>query len=346
MTALMPATTVIHAIGTDGLLVLRVRDGRVRLRGVPGDAVRVGMVDGGPLDGVEVERGSGSLAIRVGPASGLVLGRGGRRGRRGAQDLEIDVPAGAAIVVEGVSADIDTNGMTGDQRYRSAAGDLSIRAARGAITAEAMSGDIDLVATGPATLHLRTVSGDIAVRAGSLVAVRATTTSGDLRIAGRFDGSGPYTVETVAGNALFAPAGDATIDIRTISGDVRCEIPSRMEEGSGRRTVTIGAGGPAVTVRSLSGDLRIVPATGLALDAGRPAVPAADPAAAAWPPPTPMGAPPSPAIAAAYDDARLGVLRALERGDMDVSEARQRLEALDGGVPPDRAIADREDTDA
>jgi hypothetical protein len=39
------------------------------------------------------------------------------------------------------------------------------------------------------------------------------------------------------------------------------------------------------------------------------------------------------AIAAAYEDARLGVLRALERGEIDVAEAGRRFEALDGGEP-------------
>ncbi len=45
------------------------------------------------------------------------------------------------------------------------------------------------------------------------------------------------------------------------------------------------------------------------------------------------------AIAAAYDDARLRILRSLERGEIDVAEAGQRLEALDGIDPldePDR----------
>jgi hypothetical protein len=39
------------------------------------------------------------------------------------------------------------------------------------------------------------------------------------------------------------------------------------------------------------------------------------------------------ALAAAYDDARLRILRALERGEIDVTEAGNRLEALDAGTP-------------
>ena len=36
---------------------------------------------------------------------------------------------------------------------------------------------------------------------------------------------------------------------------------------------------------------------------------------------------------AAYEDARLAVLRSLERGEIDVAEAERRFEALDGGEP-------------
>ncbi|HEY6012664.1 MAG TPA: hypothetical protein VIU37_01605, partial [Candidatus Limnocylindrales bacterium] len=39
------------------------------------------------------------------------------------------------------------------------------------------------------------------------------------------------------------------------------------------------------------------------------------------------------AIAAAYDDARLRILRSLERGEIDVTEAGRRLEMLDNGDP-------------
>ncbi len=44
--------------------------------------------------------------------------------------------------------------------------------------------------------------------------------------------------------------------------------------------------------------------------------------------PPPRG-PSDAAIAAAYEEARLGILRGLERGEIDVAEAGRRLEALD-----------------
>ena len=45
----------------------------------------------------------------------------------------------------------------------------------------------------------------------------------------------------------------------------------------------------------------------------------------------PTSTPANGAIAAAYEDARLRILRSLERGEIDVEEAGLRLEALDRG---------------
>jgi hypothetical protein len=111
--------------------------------------------------------------------------------------------------------------------------------------------------------------------------------------------------------------------------------------------LVVGAGGPLVSLRSLSGDLLVVPPTPVALPAVAPvaAEPPRPPEAPVAPePPRPPEAPVAPeppvsaqnsAIAAAYDDARLRILRSLERGEIDVAEAGQRLEALDGIDPLD-----------
>ncbi|HEX5148156.1 MAG TPA: hypothetical protein VFW02_03665, partial [Candidatus Limnocylindrales bacterium] len=90
---------------------------------------------------------------------------------------------------------------------------------------------------------------------------------------------------------------------------------------------------PVVTFRSMSGDLSVVRAT--RVGAAEPSQPPSPPSA-----PEPAASPSSTAnsaIAAAYDAARLRILRSLERGEIDVAEAGRRLELLDAGdvgVPP------------
>jgi hypothetical protein len=346
MTTQTNDAVVTHTIGADGMVVVRVVDGQVRLRGVTGDAVTVRAIDGKPLDGLDVEPGERSLTVRTGRGSQpRGLGWTDRpRGRGRTRDVQLDIPSGATVVVEGASTDVDVRGLRGDQRYRSASGDLVLHEVSGSLTIEALSGDVEIGADGPATITARTVSGDLDLRAGSIAELRATTTSGDLHIAGTFDGDGPYAIETVSGDATLAPTAGVRIEARTIAGDIDSELPARRDDADGRRALIIGEGGPTITFRSTSGDLRVVPATSLrgsspAGSASATAMPAADVATPDAPPAPTSAAPPAPAPAAPtlaaptsgapLDAASLTILRALERGDIDVQEAGRRLEALE-----------------
>ena len=68
----------------------------------------------------------------------------------------------------------------------------------------------------------------------------------------------------------------------------------------------------------------------------RPSRSATSPATTHPIPPTEIAPKPANgAIAAAYDDARLRILRSLEEGEIDVAEAGRRLEALDSGTDGD-----------
>jgi hypothetical protein len=81
----------------------------------------------------------------------------------------------------------------------------------------------------------------------------------------------------------------------------------------------------------MSGDLHIVrpiAASGPAADGAQ--VSSSAPLASAQPAPGPGGTG-NHAIAVAYDQARLRILRSLERGEIDVAEAGRRLETLDHG---------------
>ena len=351
MTTLTQDGVLAHPIGSDGLLVLRLHDGRIRLRGVSGDVATVHAADGGSLEGLEIEPGERSLSIAA-PRGLDILGpdlldfrRRDRAGRNRARDLQLEVPSGATVVVEGASADVDVRGMHGDQRYRSASGDLVLADVRGSLTIEALSGDIWIGTDGPASITARTVSGDLELRAGSLAELRATTTSGDLDITGRFDGEGPYAIVTVSGDATLAPLNDVRIEARSITGDIDSDLPSRRDDAAGRRALINGSGGPTVTFRSTSGDIRVVAPSGLS--GGHPSVPAtptAPPASPAPPARTAAPAPPAPPRAATEgDDPRLTILRDLERGDIDVAEAGRRLEELD--IEASAADVDGEEQD-
>ncbi len=338
-------------IGLEGQLSIRIRSGEVRLRAVEGEFARVREVNGHELaDLFEIAAADGSLSLRTrrgldvgwlgfGPRDLLAwMEPGAKGGSLYAPELVIEVPHRAAVVVEASSGEIVAEGLLGDQRYRTASGDVTLRAVSGRLAIEAVSGDVDVVATGTSDLTVRTVSGDIEVRAATLAGVRAASTSGDLRLAGRFAGPGPFTIDTVSGDGLLAPAGDVQIQMNSVTGDLNCEFDGPTVT-RGRRSLSIGRTGPIVAFRSMSGDLHVVrpvptrhePA---ATPAPAPAVPASLPAAD-------PGTPANGAIRAAYDDARLRILRSLERGEIDVDEAGRRLEQLDHGEPT--VEAERED---
>jgi hypothetical protein len=335
-----------HAIGPDGLVSLRLRDGQVRLRATDGETIRIH--DSGDRDLSEmfaIELGDGSVSLRATRDPGIL----GRRRHGSSPDLEVEVPQRATIIVETASADIDAHGLLGDQRYRTASGDVKLQAVSGRIAIDAISGDVDVVANGTADVALRTVSGDVELRAGTLRSLRATSTSGDLKVAGRLEGPGPFSVETVSGDALVAPAGDVRIEMTTVSGDLDSEVGDRPTGSRGHRSLSVGAGGPLLTFRSMSGDLRVVRATpaGTPSTTARSALAMEPIAALASPKASPMASPkaspdPDPGMVApegpaaeADGEGRLSILRLLERGDIDVVEAGRLLAALDGGEPAD-----------
>src|SRR5438552_19109712 len=94
------------------------------------------------------------------------------------------------------------------------------------------------------------------------------------------------------------------------------ELKFNKVEAGGRRSLTIGRSGPVVSFRSMSGDLHVVrpvAASAPMPEDHRAASTTSGPRSDG--PPSAGGAG-SPAITAAYDGARLRILRSLERGEI------------------------------
>jgi hypothetical protein len=330
------ATHIEHEIGGEGLFVLRLRDGAARLRGVDGDTVRVSAAED-LEESFRVERGNGSLSLNAARTVEIHIGP-----VRLSPELDVDVPRRATVVVEAASAAVSSDGLRGDQRYQTVSGDISLTSVAGAVVVEAVSGDVRLVARGALDLQARTVSGDLEVRAGRIDHLAAGTTSGDVRVAGELATGGKHRIETVSGDMLLALAGGVRLVATTVAGDVRSMLPHRSEGGRGQRVLIVGDGAATLETRSMSGNVQLVEARYMDRTAHpAPPVPPAPPAPPAAPTALAQGEQPSPstlAIAAAYDEERLRILRSLERGEIDVSEAGTRLARLDG---EDQQEADR-----
>jgi hypothetical protein len=340
-----------------GIVEITRTSGDVRVRGVDGDRVVVRSRDGGPLgDDLVVDASPGTVRIRdgqvglrIGPLS-VTTGR--------SRDLDIDVPRSARVQLRTASGDVEAAGIGGASRWASASGDLRIATEGGAVQLETMSGDAILDAIGSLDLGARTVSGDLRVRASRLATTDVATTSGDIRLEADLVPGGRHAISSVSGDVELVTPSPVRVDVATIAGDVRAPGASRVEGSRGHRTAVVGSGSVGVSVRTTSGDvtLRVVGAT------SAPVAPGPDPAGAAGtspadaPQPDPEPAPVAEAVAgpigprpitdedtqawstpAPAADPRqqeqLDVLRALERGELDIETASRRLEHIDAAGP-------------
>ncbi len=336
MTDTVSIPSAIHEFPLDpgGSVDIVLAASNLRIRGIDGDRVIVRTREGGPLDGkVRIEAAPGVVRIRDWEQS-VRLGPLVVHTRR-SPDLDIDLPRTAAITLRTVSGDVEALGIGGASRWASTSGDLRVTVSAGPVQLESMSGDAVVEASAAITLVGRTVSGDLKVRAPRLDGLDASTTSGDVHIEADLAPGNRHAVSSVSGDVDVVTGSPVRLEAQTIAGDVRANGPHTTEGGRGRRTLVVGNGSVGLTVRTTSGDVRLRVLGGLVSAApAAPAVPQAPAVSAVPAAPVPPMAPNAPEPAIDRQEAeRLGVLRALERGDMDVETASRRLEALDEAGP-------------
>lgn len=335
------------ALPPDAEVLVSLDSGSLRVTGTTGDLVRIRSTDGSPLDErVRIEASDTGITVRP---VGADLALGPLRIIRGASaELEIEVPRRARLAVRTASADIEASDIGPDSRWATASGDVAVELAGGRLRVDAVSGTVEVDATGPLRLHGRSVSGDVQVRAPRLDALRVTTTSGDVVVRGEF-GEGEHEVQTVSGDVEIVTASPLRIDTQTVAGDVDADVPHRVEGRRARGTLVVGAGTIPLRWRSMSGDLFVrgdePDRAGAVRSTGEPArrAPAEPPMPEPAEPPArpataPDDAPPSRPRARTemQEDARLEVLRAVERGELSIEEAAVRLDALDEPGPLSR----------
>jgi hypothetical protein len=335
MTTTTNGAALEHEIGATGSFHLRQLSGSIFLRGVDGGTARVVERTGKSLaEGFHIETGEGRLSLTAPDRAGLNMVFD--IGRRSSFDLEVEVPRGATVSIESASAELRLADLTNQLRIRTASGDLTLDGIAGTLELDAVSGDARIEAVGALDLRARTISGDLSVRAPRLGKAEIGTTSGDVRVDALLAGPGPFGIETVSGDATIVGRMGLRIEARTVTGDMRSELPHRREAGPGRKQLVVGDGAVPFTFRSVSGDLRVttprdsLPAGGaigdtpvVAPEAPVPAVPPTAPAA-----PVPPAAPTNPG-AGGREVARMDVLRALERGELSVEAAMRRIAEIE-----------------
>jgi DUF4097 and DUF4098 domain-containing protein YvlB len=307
-----------HQVGARGRFILRQASGEVAIQGVEGDRIRVRTDDEETFGRrYTVETGDSSVEVRQIEKLGF-----GIFGRGESVDLMIEVPHGANLSIETQSGDIEATDLSGSKSFRTASGEVVLQRLSGALEVETVSGDLEIEGPAPLDLKGRTVSGDVELRVPVLRRLDFNTTSGDMQLDAELKGDGPFALKTISGDVQLVGRSGIRIEAETITGDLSSDLPSKRESQLGRRVMVVGKAGPTLSFRSVSGDLHVAEPRDAApilkesrmhdneggtIDAAATAdAPAED-----------------------ADSKRLEILRQLERGEISVAEAGDRLGALD-----------------
>ena len=274
------------------------------------------------------------------------------------------------LALDGGPVTVET--MSGDARIeatvplavtaRTVSGDVRVRAPRVLVLdAATTSGDVEIdAALADASAHTVTsVSGDVRLITGSEVRVEMQSVAGDVKA------SMPHRTEGSRGRrTVIVGSGRVHVAVRTMSGDVRLRqgqpdnappapavpfappvpaaplvpvAPPVPFASAPPAPVTTWPASPrwgmdaAAPATAAVGPTPV--ATGSADVAAAPADAEPDPVPTADASPTTVVPEPSPAVPApGVEDERLAILRALERGELDVETAWQRLDALEPAV--------------
>lgn len=317
-------TAVDHVIGPRGRFTLRQASGEITIRGVEGDRVRVRSLDGSKAlsEQFNVETGDGFVELRQLDRFGL-----GIRMFRGndSPELEVEVPHGATVSVETASAEITASDLDGTKRFRTASGEIRLARLAGELSAETVSGDIEVDGQAPIDLAVKSVSGDVRVRVPRLRRLDMGTTSGDLWLDAELAGAGPFNLRSISGDATIVARGGFRVEAESITGELSSEMPGKRESMPGRKVLIVGRPGPTLAFRSVSGDLQVVESR----DAAPKSLPTPPAAPEAPHAPEAPGTPAPAETTTDVDATRLEILRELERGDITVAEATDRLGKLD-----------------
>ncbi len=220
------------------------------------------------LDQVRVSFEDGQLYIH-GP-------RGTTFRRKRGLDLTIRAPEGSSCAAKTVSADLSCVGELSAVSLQTASGDLTAASVGDELTVRSASGDVLLDKVG-GTISIHTASGD--VQATSVDGdVRINTASGDIKIGSC---GGPVAIHTASGDVELSAVGAGRVELVSVSGDLEIgvapgfgvymdlasnsgDIRSELDASDGSEPDDESAAALEISCRTLSGDIRITKARGMA----------------------------------------------------------------------------------
>jgi DUF4097 and DUF4098 domain-containing protein YvlB len=196
-------------------------------------------------------------------------------------DIEVMVPAGASVTVEGFQATITVGGVSGSVKAETVNGtithagpskEVSLQSVNGAVETSKASGRVNVEAVnGTITvrdssgeLEASTVNGKLTVTGGSYTRAQIETVAGSTRFDAGLGPKASLSVESVSGpvDLVFPAAFGGDFTVTTFSGAITNELGPAAEKTSDytpqkELSFTSGAGGVRVSVETLSGAVHI-----------------------------------------------------------------------------------------
>lgn len=245
----------------------------------------------GKLTIVGWDKAEVAVAGQLGPgARGLDVESRGKRtsidfdlthGPHAEAELEIHVPAGSSLEVDGFSATTTVSGVQGSVRIQTVNGGITVAAAGGELELHAVNGPIDVsgsssrvraeAVNGAVTLkgvdgdlEASAVNGRLTVEGGRFKRAELETVSGDLRVQCELASDARLQLQSVSGKvALSLPANtSAKFSVTTFSGEIENELGPAAQKASRftpqkELTFTSGSGSASVEIQTLSGAIAI-----------------------------------------------------------------------------------------
>jgi DUF4097 and DUF4098 domain-containing protein YvlB len=243
-------------------LEVRVSNGRGGRGGAANLEVRI------PA-GSTLELVAGSAPIHVSGVTGsvkAVSGSGPVTIQAASRRVEVVAQSGP-VTIDGQTETLDVTALSGPVRVNGSV--------RQRVTIEALSGPVDLLGTvgetqvnamsGPVRVanatgrvEIEAVSGGVVVN-GTRLRGSVQSVSGGVVVGGTLGGA--LDLESHGGDVelRLANGASAEVEVSTFSGRMQSEFGGGARQSGGRqRHVTIGRGGPAVTIKTFSGNVKLL----------------------------------------------------------------------------------------
>lgn len=175
-------------------------------------------------------------------------------------DYLVQAPRECSIDLSAVSSAVEIEGIDGSHEVKTVSGDIKLKDISGKLKANTVSGNVH-GSNLSGDSNLKTVSGDVIFTQCKYSEVFGSSVSGDFQIDLLNPSAGRYQFKTVSGDArlVLPPGSGFNLSYHTQSGSFRTDAGSTTSSWSrGQHSGTFSGGGSDISVRSVSGDLKIL----------------------------------------------------------------------------------------